>query len=255
MTTTLPAFGRAADHRRLGRPVDRPARLRPRLLDRSGRRGAAAPLGRHRPASRRAGPCTPGAASRRRAGAAGGVRRRVRLRPAVLGPGRGSRGGAGAAARRSLLLRRPATTATRHQRPAAAPRRQVRVRRPDHLAGPDHHPSHHPRPVRHRDRGRLAGPHPKQQRHPGHGTRGPRPIVRGTVIRVQLQRVPAKTRPPKVLWLWWAGCGELDLDLAWRAYIRRFDWSTPSGSPSRRWAGQPRGRAIPSRLTAGPGWC
>jgi DDE superfamily endonuclease len=68
-----------------------------------------------------------------------------------------------------------------------------------------------------------AGLHPKQQRHPGHGTRGPRPIVRGTVIRVQVQRVPAKTRPPKVLWLWWAGCGELDLDLAWRAYIRRFD--------------------------------
>jgi DDE superfamily endonuclease len=68
-----------------------------------------------------------------------------------------------------------------------------------------------------------AGLHPKQQRHPGHGTRGPRPIVRGTVIRVQVQRVPAKTRPPEVLWLWWAGCGELDLDLAWRAYIRRFD--------------------------------
>src|SRR5215207_10181938 len=70
-----------------------------------------------------------------------------------------------------------------------------------------------------------AGLHPKQQRHPGHGTRGPRPIVRGTILRVQVQRVPARTRPPKVLWLWWAGpegC-ELDLDLAWRAYIRRFD--------------------------------
>jgi hypothetical protein len=68
-----------------------------------------------------------------------------------------------------------------------------------------------------------AGLHPKQQRHPGHGTRGPRPIVRGTIIRVQVQRIPAKTRPPKVLWLWWAAPGELDLDLAWRAYIRRFD--------------------------------
>jgi hypothetical protein len=68
-----------------------------------------------------------------------------------------------------------------------------------------------------------GGLHPKQQRHPGHGTRGPRPIVRGTIIRVQVERVPAKTRPPKVLWLWWAGPGELDLDLAWRAYIRRFD--------------------------------
>jgi hypothetical protein len=62
-----------------------------------------------------------------------------------------------------------------------------------------------------------AGLHPKQQRHPGHGSRRPRPIVRGTVIRVQVERVPARTRPPKVLWLWWAGPGELDLDLAWRA--------------------------------------
>jgi hypothetical protein len=70
-----------------------------------------------------------------------------------------------------------------------------------------------------------AGLHPKQQRHPGHGTRGPRPIVRGTIMRVQVQRVPARTRPPKVLWLWWAGHGDLDLDLdlAWRAYVRRFD--------------------------------
>jgi Transposase DDE domain len=70
-----------------------------------------------------------------------------------------------------------------------------------------------------------SGLHPKQQRHPGHGTRGPRPIVRGTIIRVQVERVPARTRPPKVLWLWWAGPEglQLDLDLAWRAYIRRFD--------------------------------
>jgi hypothetical protein len=63
-----------------------------------------------------------------------------------------------------------------------------------------------------------SGLHPKQQRHPGHGTRGPRPIVRGTIIRVAVERVPAKTRPPKVLWLWWAGPGHLDHDHAWRAY-------------------------------------
>ena len=68
-----------------------------------------------------------------------------------------------------------------------------------------------------------AGLHPKQQRHPGHGSGRPRPIVRGTIIRVQVERVPARTRPPKVLWLWWAGPGQLDLDLAWRAYVRRFD--------------------------------
>jgi hypothetical protein len=70
-----------------------------------------------------------------------------------------------------------------------------------------------------------AGLHPKQQRHPGHGSRGPQPIVRGTILRVQVERVPARTRPPKVLWLWWAGPEgvQLDLDLAWRGYVRRFD--------------------------------
>ena len=70
-----------------------------------------------------------------------------------------------------------------------------------------------------------GGLHPKQQRHPGHGSKGPRPIVRGTIIRVAVERVPARTRPPKVLWSWWAGPDgtALDLDLAWRAYVRRFD--------------------------------
>jgi hypothetical protein len=70
-----------------------------------------------------------------------------------------------------------------------------------------------------------AGLHPKQHNHPGRGTRAPRPLVRGTIIRVAVQRIPAKTRPPKVLWLWWAGpvgC-EPDLDQTWRAYTRRFD--------------------------------
>ena len=68
-----------------------------------------------------------------------------------------------------------------------------------------------------------AGLHPKQHRHPGHGSGRPRPIVRGTIPRVQVQRVPARTRPPKVLWLWWAGPGQPDLERAWRAYTPRFD--------------------------------
>ena len=68
-----------------------------------------------------------------------------------------------------------------------------------------------------------AGLHPKQHRHPGHGSGGPRPIVRGTILRVQVERIPAKTRPPKVLWLWWSGPGQPDLERAWRAYTRRFD--------------------------------
>jgi hypothetical protein len=106
---------------------------------------------------------------------------------------------------------------------AAPPRRQVQLGRPDHLVGPDHHPRRRRRPVRHRDRqgvdwaaSQAATPsRPRQPRAP--------PIVRGTIIRVQVDRVPARTRPPKVLWLWWSGPGQPDPDLAWRAYIRRFD--------------------------------
>lgn len=53
---------------------------------------------------------------------------------------------------------------------------------------------------------------------------GQPPIVTGTVIRVQVEHLPRPTaRAVKTLWLWWAGPGRPDLDLCWRAYIRRFD--------------------------------
>jgi hypothetical protein len=68
-----------------------------------------------------------------------------------------------------------------------------------------------------------AGLHPKQQEHPTRGTRRPRAIVRGTLVRVEVTRLPGRTRNPKVLWLWWAGPGTPELAVLWRAYIRRFD--------------------------------
>jgi hypothetical protein len=68
-----------------------------------------------------------------------------------------------------------------------------------------------------------AGLQPKQQAHPGRGTRKTRPIVRGTVVLVEVSRLPARPYQPQVLWLWWAGPDEPDLDLVWRAYARRFD--------------------------------
>ena len=68
-----------------------------------------------------------------------------------------------------------------------------------------------------------AGLHPKQQEHAGRGSRRPRPIVRGALVLVEVQRLPRQTRPPKALWLWWAGPGEPDLGVPWRAYVRRFD--------------------------------
>lgn len=67
------------------------------------------------------------------------------------------------------------------------------------------------------------GLHPKLQSRPGTESYGRPPIVRGTVILVEVQRLPRQTREPRKLWLWWSGVGEPDLDLLWRSYCRRFD--------------------------------
>jgi hypothetical protein len=89
-----------------------------------------------------------------------------------------------------------------------------------------------------------AGLHPKVRFHEGRGNRGPLPILRGTMVLVEVGRLPRgeRRREPKKLWLWWHGPGgaKPDLDLLWRAYVRRFDlehtfrffkqtlgWSTP----------------------------
>ena len=74
-----------------------------------------------------------------------------------------------------------------------------------------------------------AGLHPKTQEHATRGTRRPRPLVRGTLLLVEVSRLPQPTQPPKPLWLWWqipgddTGLAVPDLDRAWRAYVRRFD--------------------------------
>jgi DDE superfamily endonuclease len=68
--------------------------------------------------------------------------------------------------------------------------------------------------------------HPKVQNHRRKGSRGLLPIVVGTLILVEVERLPRgeRRREPRVLWLWWHGPkGAPDLDLIWRAYVRRFD--------------------------------
>jgi DDE superfamily endonuclease len=53
---------------------------------------------------------------------------------------------------------------------------------------------------------------------------GAPPIVRGSVIRVEVEHLPKPVgRVKKTLWLFWSGEGEPDLALCWRAYLRRFD--------------------------------
>jgi hypothetical protein len=69
--------------------------------------------------------------------------------------------------------------------------------------------------------------HPKVQNHEGRGSRGPLPIAVGTLVLVEVERLPRgeSRREPRVLWLWWHGPEgtEPDLDLIWRSYVRRFD--------------------------------
>jgi hypothetical protein len=48
-----------------------------------------------------------------------------------------------------------------------------------------------------------AGLRPARQDRTGRGTKGPTPIVRMTLILVEVGRLPRPTRTPTVLWLWW----------------------------------------------------
>jgi len=67
--------------------------------------------------------------------------------------------------------------------------------------------------------------HAKTQGHPTRGTYAARPVERGTLLLLQVERLPRQTRVPKDVWLWWQGppgAGPA-LALAWRAYVRRFD--------------------------------
>ena len=101
-----------------------------------------------------------------------------------------------------------------------------------------------------------AGLHPKVQAHAGRGSRGPTPIVRGTLVVVEVQRLPGgeRRREPRVLWLWWhaldgvAAAPDLGLLLAGlRAALRpgahvslpqaEYGMDHPSGATSR--AGRP----------------
>ena len=68
-----------------------------------------------------------------------------------------------------------------------------------------------------------AGLHAIPQNHPTKGTRGPKPIVRGTLVLVEVARLPRGGHKRQALWLWWRGPGAPDLAMLWRAYVRRFD--------------------------------
>jgi DDE superfamily endonuclease len=69
-----------------------------------------------------------------------------------------------------------------------------------------------------------SGLHPKTRRAAERYGSESAAVVRGTVVLVEVERLPSgeRRRRPKALWLWWHGEGGPDLDLLWRAYCRRF---------------------------------
>lgn len=69
-----------------------------------------------------------------------------------------------------------------------------------------------------------SGLHPKLGRRGHWAGFDQAPIVAGTVIRVEVEHLPRPTaHVTKTLWLWWSGPATPDLDVCWRAYLRRFD--------------------------------
>ncbi len=70
-----------------------------------------------------------------------------------------------------------------------------------------------------------SGLHPKTRRAGERYGSESAAVVRGTVVLVEVERLPRgeRRRKPKKLWLWWHGEGEPDLGLLWRGYVRRFD--------------------------------
>ena len=68
-----------------------------------------------------------------------------------------------------------------------------------------------------------AGLHGKPGRSRRRPLRAQKPVVPGTLILVEVSRLPGRTRTPQALWLWWHGPGTPDLAVVWRASVRRFD--------------------------------
>jgi len=89
-------------------------------------------------------------------------------------------------------------------------------------------PPSHPIPQPHAEKGTHAQPHA-------------RPLVRGPLIRWEVERLPRPTKTPVPLWFWWWAPTPPDLAVVWQASTARFslahtfrffkhtrNWTTPT---------------------------
>ena len=154
-------------------------------------------------------------------------RRRVQRRRADRRPGRTARASADPAAVRQRALRDPVTWPGKKGRPGKHGM-AVTCHNDPGQANPEPDESlvlpdtplygtvrvgawHQVHPLIHGDRGWFAG------------WDGDLPVLRGTVLRVKVERLPDGRKPHKTMWLWHAGPAPLSLDELWRAYLARFD--------------------------------
>ena len=227
-------------------------RLTRRQLDGAAERRAGAPGRQRQRGGGRAGPAGRGAPPGRRPAPA--VRLRRRLRPGATGPAarpgrrRCPRGPPRAAAQRPLLLRRPAARTPARGRAARRHGREVRLRRPGDVVGAGRR-AH--RPTTPATAGCGCGPGrastPRRRSTRRGAPTGRAPIERGTLLLLQVERLPRQTRAPKDVWLWWQGPPGTAPDLAvvWRAYVHRFDLEHTFRFCKERSAGPPRACASP----------
>jgi hypothetical protein len=102
-----------------------------------------------------------------------------------------------------------------------------------------------------------ANLHPKVRAHEGRGSRGPLPIVVGTLVLVEVERLPRgeRRREPRGF----CGCGGMVrenpiLVSSGERTSGASIWSIPSACSNRLWGGPPLGCVIPSRQIGGRGW-
>jgi hypothetical protein len=51
--------------------------------------------------------------------------------------------------------------------------------------------------------------------------------VRGTLLRLEVERLPRPTKTPVPLWFWWEGPTPPDLAAVWQAYVARYSIERP----------------------------
>src|SRR5262245_31158118 len=151
--------------------------------------------------------------------------RRLRRHPPGVPAGRPARGGPGPHPLRPSPLPAPTTAAARHQRSAAQTRGEFALANPTTWPEPQTMTSTatlHDGTATATAWDRL---HPRlTHRAAWLDHQGELPVINGTLIRLQVERLPGD-RDPKPVWLWSSrtNASADDSNRLWRAFLRRFD--------------------------------